>query len=375
MKALTIRMLAERSIASSSCVNIRSALQSSKLTKPQKRSSMYTGTARIDKAPEDDEGDGDRGGIGLKPEIIVPYDPNDYKVNLYFVNIDVSDTTRFLPSIKYYSHPDLVQPKPSPNFDIILQYMVDSMYSEAETELKNIIENFPATIEAENAWSFLPYVVYKMDGDFDELLNYINEDEDETMYFKKIETIARIRMMQKDFLEAIALFEMIINELSIEVNARLLAELDQAYCYVEMAETNITRATLPRATRMPKKYSEYIDIRDEIINRINQSILSQSEPEVTIPEVIEFSVSNYPNPFNPTTTIKFGINSSHVTIDIFNVKGQKIRSLVDSVYPAGEHSVVWNGNDDSGRSVGSGIYFYRINAGEYNATKKMLLIK
>ena len=254
-----------------------------------------------------------------------------------------------------------------------------------------IIENHPGTFVAENAWSFLPFVVYKMGGNFDELISYINEDEDDTMYFKKIETMARIHMIQEDYLEAIAIFEQIINEQSIGVNARLLAELDQAYCYAELAESG-TRALLPRATRMPKKYSEYLDIRDEIMNKLHQSILAHPEPEVTIPEVMEFTVSNYPNPFNPTTTIHFTVATNQVTgnsgqvtssagvyqpvsVNIYNIRGQRVRSLVNGVYPVGQHSVVWNGSDDSGRSVGSGIYMYRVTAGEHSTVRKMLLIK
>ena len=105
-------------------------------------------------------------------------------------------------------------------------------------------------------------------------------------------------------------------------------------------------------------------------------------------------MGNYPNPFNPETTIKFRIENSelknntslsfgesrgegfqHVRIDIFNIKGQKVRALVDRVYPSGEHSVVWNGTDDSGVSVGSGIYLYRMSAGSVTETKKMVLLK
>jgi flagellar hook assembly protein FlgD len=64
-----------------------------------------------------------------------------------------------------------------------------------------------------------------------------------------------------------------------------------------------------------------------------------------------------------------------VQINIYNIKGQKVRELVNGVYPPGEHKVVWNGKDDNGLAVGSGIYFYRMIAGEYAETRKMLLLK
>jgi len=86
--------------------------------------------------------------------------------------------------------------------------------------------------------------------------------------------------------------------------------------------------------------------------------------------------NNYPNPFNPSTTIDYDLAiSSHVTIDIFNVAGQKIRTLVDEHKAPGSHSVVWNGIDDAGGEVASGVYLYRLQVGEYLKTKQMMLVK
>jgi len=85
---------------------------------------------------------------------------------------------------------------------------------------------------------------------------------------------------------------------------------------------------------------------------------------------------NFPNPFNPTTSIEYSLpQPAHVTVDIYTVLGQRVRSLVDRQQTAGTHSVIWDGTNASGESVATGIYFYRIQAGEYAATKKMLLLK
>ena len=89
---------------------------------------------------------------------------------------------------------------------------------------------------------------------------------------------------------------------------------------------------------------------------------------------------NFPNPFNPTTEIRFALKEkSSVDLSIFNIKGQRIQQLVDSNLSAGYHKSIWNGNDDYGRSVASGIYFYVISVkGEnesYREVKKMMLIK
>jgi hypothetical protein len=85
---------------------------------------------------------------------------------------------------------------------------------------------------------------------------------------------------------------------------------------------------------------------------------------------------NYPNPFNPTTEIQFSLaNSSDVTLDIFNITGQHVRRLVSGSLQAGTHKVEWDGTADDGASVASGIYMYRLRAGEYVSSKKMILIR
>ncbi len=85
---------------------------------------------------------------------------------------------------------------------------------------------------------------------------------------------------------------------------------------------------------------------------------------------------NYPNPFNPETTIAFSTKENGpVSIDIFNVKGQKVRTLVNDNMEAGNHTVVWNGQNDNGKNVASGVFFYRMKSGKYSSTKKMILMK
>ena len=85
---------------------------------------------------------------------------------------------------------------------------------------------------------------------------------------------------------------------------------------------------------------------------------------------------NYPNPFNPSTIINFDLpNPAHVRLDVFNVLGQSVRTLKDEQMEAGYHPVEWNGTDNSGSPVATGIYFFKIQAGEKVETKKMMLLK
>jgi len=85
---------------------------------------------------------------------------------------------------------------------------------------------------------------------------------------------------------------------------------------------------------------------------------------------------NYPNPFNPTTTIAFDMaKEGRVVIDVFNVKGQIVNTIANETFRAGSHKVIWNGDDARGRTVGSGVYLYRMTTEQGTQTKKMMLMK
>jgi len=85
---------------------------------------------------------------------------------------------------------------------------------------------------------------------------------------------------------------------------------------------------------------------------------------------------NYPNPFNPETVIGYALpKDSEVKITVYNIFGQKVRTLVNQKIKAGNHTVTWNGTDDYGLKVASGVYFYKISAGDFRAMKKMILVQ
>ncbi|MDH3890015.1 MAG: T9SS type A sorting domain-containing protein [candidate division Zixibacteria bacterium] len=86
--------------------------------------------------------------------------------------------------------------------------------------------------------------------------------------------------------------------------------------------------------------------------------------------------ANYPNPFNPETHIDFGLpQASHVSLCIYNVMGQRVACLIDQAFGSGNHQVTWDGRDETGVLVGSGVYFYRLEAGSFTQTRKMTLMK
>jgi hypothetical protein len=100
-----------------------------------------------------------------------------------------------------------------------------------------------------------------------------------------------------------------------------------------------------------------------------------SATEQTKPTVFSLA-QNYPNPFNPETVIKFSLpQDSKVTLRIYNVLGQVVNTLVDQVFPAGNHSVTWDGKNEQGSDVASGVYFYRLKADSYESIMKMTLLR
>jgi len=108
---------------------------------------------------------------------------------------------------------------------------------------------------------------------------------------------------------------------------------------------------------------------------IVQTALPKLIGEAEIPESFSL-IQNYPNPFNPETDISYALPSDcKVNLTIYNLLGQKVKTLVNEPQTAGYKTTHWNGRDEQGNLVSSGIYFYKLNAGEYTDTKKMVMTK
>ena len=108
----------------------------------------------------------------------------------------------------------------------------------------------------------------------------------------------------------------------------------------------------------------------------------EGNPSAAVP--LRFTLAqNYPNPFNPATTIPYRVGGSqftvhsplHTTLKIYNILGQLVRTLVDEEKAPGNYKIIWDGKDNAGKEVGSGIYFYQLRTEEYTATKKMILLR
>jgi len=112
----------------------------------------------------------------------------------------------------------------------------------------------------------------------------------------------------------------------------------------------------------------YFTITEPYTSSIDENVLNSND---------NLNCKNYPNPFNPSTTIEFTIKTnSKIELSIYNIKGQNIKTLTRNEFVEGQHSLIWNGNDESGNPVSSGIYYYKLSVnGKSEAVKKCLLLK
>lgn len=117
----------------------------------------------------------------------------------------------------------------------------------------------------------------------------------------------------------------------------------------------------------------FVFLVDDIKIQGNSAVENDDE---VIPAAVTALLGNYPNPFNPETAISFSLKAEdRAVLEVYNMKGQKVRTLLDGNVKAGSHTVIWKGDDDNGKSVTSGVYFYKLSSGKYSSTKKMILLK
>ena len=129
-------------------------------------------------------------------------------------------------------------------------------------------------------------------------------------------------------------------------------------------------------------YAEAITItsndpaNDEIFVNVNGVGEGVNTADNNVLPVVTKLQGNFPNPFNPETTVKYAVKESgKIKLKIFNIKGQLVKTLVNQEVKAGYHSIVWDGTDNFGTDVATGIYMYRLETKTYNQTKKMMLMK
>ena len=122
---------------------------------------------------------------------------------------------------------------------------------------------------------------------------------------------------------------------------------------------------------------ERMDLSEDERNMVISAVESMGSKEVQLPRAFKLE-QNHPNPFNPSTTISFQVpegGAQRVSLRVYDLRGSVVRNLIDDIRDPGVYTAFWNGQDDSGRNVSSGVYLYRLQAGSFSQTRKMVLLK
>ncbi len=257
-----------------------------------------------------------------------------------------------------------------------LDEMKNENYTASETIFQQIITIYPNTNEAATSIRGLLFIENYTDQDYVALRSYIDNiqiGEDTSLFKAKEDVKTKSYMKDMDYLTAIDRLETIINNSQIPDDV-VMAMIDEGYCYMELAEGG--DGGLP--VNCTVKTATFDDYQAKVRELESQfSFYLEEDYQNTTPIAGNIlSLTNFPNPFNPTTTISFDLASeSDVSIIVYNVKGQKVKQLMNEHLSIGQHSIEWDGKDSNNKSIASGIYFYKISAGKSTSMKKMLLLK
>ncbi len=249
-------------------------------------------------------------------------------------------------------------------------------YVTAEQTLQQIISNYSLTNEAGIAVYYLYHLENLTDQDFTSLISYLdnlNAPAGSSLESAIKKIITKCFIKDKEYLIAIDRLETVINNSQTQ-DEIIAAMIDQGYCYMELTEAG-ERGLPARCSVKTANLDEYQTTVRELETQFSFYPQEQEDETSSVNKDILVS-SNYPNPFNPTTTINFNLPSeSNVSVEVYNVKGQKVKTLVNHKMIAGNNSVVWNGNDSNGNKVSSGIYFYKVSTDQTSVMKKIMLLK
>ena len=243
--------------------------------------------------------------------------------------------------------------------------------------MQSIDEN-PESIKA--LWSLNRLInCSETETEYYELQQYYNQlqiDYPETFLANesKLDEIFCKRLLG-NYQDAITEYEVLLDE-NLSFIDSVFTQLDIVYTYMEASSggnrANVTFQNSNNALSSVKQAEEKeIELWDLLESQVTDGGIYSPEISKSILH------RNYPNPFNPSTTISFSIpEQSKIQVLIYNIKGQKVKTVTNESFDKGNHSVVWNGVDDSGKNVSSGVYFYNLNVnGTSKAIKKCLLLK
>lgn len=249
--------------------------------------------------------------------------------------------------------------------------IINDDISGAKTDFRYLIDNYSdKNYFVISALCWL-YYLEKFEGkNFEDLRTYMEGFSQTTSQEQVVfNLIAHTYVSEKEYLTAIDMFEeTLANPPSSD--EKIAALINEGYYYLKAIEQDPNNRSLSNCTFKPSDFDEFMELSSKYANEITLNESNNQAPSAIL------DASNYPNPFNPTTTISFNLpQDSKVEINVYNVKGQKVKTLLNEYKHSGQHSIEWNGKDNYGNPVSSGVYFYKVSGSSDEVIKKIMLIK
>ena len=166
-----------------------------------------------------------------------------------------------------------------------------------------------------------------------------------------------------------------IPENFVQVHSETLYSINSFWQERNIDLSDLAGLSVYLAFRHHDSFDQFLVKFDDVLLTGRVPIHVDDKEDSVIPKTTVLK-GNYPNPFNPITKIEFDVaKEGQLKIDVYNIRGQRVRSLVDDFYASGKYQVEWNGKDDNERDVASGVYFYRMQVGDFSSTRRMVLMK
>jgi hypothetical protein len=302
--------------------------------------------------------------------VSTPTRPSDVRGN-FFEQIPLYHQERFYPSYHFFTFD---QRSIGPLEQIIttgMDQFYEGLFDESIQSMKQAVDVYPDSTLTKLAIDFLYLATRASTQDYATLRAYLDlkiPSETLTTYIKKEEVKTKCYVKEEDYTTAISRLQLILDNPETVADS-IFALIDQAYCYMNLAEAG--SKALPNISVKTPDFVSYMDFLYDL------SLFSEQNADNShlISPVLNIE-SNYPNPFNPETTISYSIpNDGKVLVSIYNLKGQKVKQLLNDNLIAGRHKVVWDGKNSSGQKVSSGLYLVKIKHDNTHRLHKMMLMK
>jgi len=253
-----------------------------------------------------------------------------------------------------------------------IEDMMNEDYTAAESTFRTLISTYPNCSEIAISFSSLFSCYYLGSGNLSELQDYYLNlvpsypENPENKILNNLITFCKRK--KGEFDNAIADYEeILLNNPTYEDSCYAVIDIGNTYLEAEGRASGRLKELIPESA---KKHDA---LTGRLLASIRDNSIIQNSP--SIPNAVLYG--NYPNPFNPETTISFSIpQKAKVNLSVFNIKGQKVTTITNDVFEKGKYDLIWSGTDSNNRAVSTGVYFYRLEVNEKTkAVKKCLLLK